>query len=32
MNSFDKQERILFWVSVVVGLVMFLSLISRFFR
>lgn len=32
MNSFDRQDRILFWVSVSVGLVMLLSLVGRFFR
>lgn len=32
MNSFDRQDRILFWVSVSIGLVMLLSLVGRIFR
>ncbi|PTX59615.1 hypothetical protein C8P63_11150 [Melghirimyces profundicolus] len=32
MNPFDRQERYLFWVAVIVALVMFFSFAGRFFR
>lgn len=31
-HSFDRQERVLFWVCIVIAIVMFLAFAGRFFR